>query len=125
MMIDMFDRDKTGQININEFGALFGFVTQWKAQFEAYDVSKAGTLGKEDLVQAITSMGYKFSDTFIENLLNKYSPREKRITMDNFIVASVQIKRLTDSFRNRDRQMNGQATLQYEDFVGLAMGTHN
>jgi len=125
MMIDMFDNDKTGQIGMNEFGALFNFVTQWKAHFEAYDTSKAGTLGKPEFVQAITAMGYKFSDMFFENLLNKFSPREKRVTMDNFIVASVQIKRLTDSFRSRDRQMVGQATLQYEDFVGLAMGAHN
>ena len=29
-----------------------------------------------------------------------------------------------DSFRNRDREMRGQATLQYEDFIGLAMGAH-
>ena len=38
---------------------------------------------------------------------------------------SLQIRRLTDSFRTRDTQMAGAATLQYEDFVGLAMGAHN
>jgi hypothetical protein len=29
-----------------------------------------------------------------------------------------------DSFRARDKNMQGQATLQYEDFIGLAMGAH-
>ena len=46
------------------------------------------------------------------------------MTLDNFIVVSVQIKRLTDSFRTRDTAMNGTATMQYEDFVGLAIGAH-
>ena len=35
-----------------------------------------------------------------------------------------QVKRLTDSFRTRDKEMKGQALLGYEDFVGLAIGAH-
>ena len=70
-------------------------------------------------------MGYRFSPTFVQNLLSKYDPRTRRLTLDNFIVASVQIQRLTTSFRNRDREMRGQATLAYEDFVGLVLGAHN
>ena len=70
-------------------------------------------------------MGYRFSPTFVQNLLSKYDPRTRRLTLDNFIVASVQIQRLTTSFRNRDREMRGQATLAYEDFVGLALGAQN
>ena len=67
---------------------------------------------------------FRFSPQFVTNLLSKYSPRQKRLTLDKFIVMSVQIKRLTDSFRTRDTAMNGTATLQYEDFVGLALGSH-
>ena len=66
----------------------------------------------------------RFTPTFVQNLLSKYSPRERKMTLDNFIVVSVQIKRLTDSFRTRDTAMNGSASLQYEDFVGLALGSH-
>ena len=40
-------------------------------------------------------MGYRFSPTFVTNLLSKYDPKTKRLTLDHFIVASVQIKRLT------------------------------
>ena len=36
----------------------------------------------------------------------------------------LQIRRLTESFRTRDTQMMGAATMGYEDFVGLAMGAH-
>ena len=35
-----------------------------------------------------------------------------------------QVKRLTDSFRARDREARGQALIGYEDFLGLAMGVH-
>lgn len=40
-------------------------------------------------------MGYRFTPTFVQNLLAKYDSRTRRLTLDNFIVACVQIKRLT------------------------------
>lgn len=124
MMIDMFNASGTGQLNITEFGALFNYINQWKALFESIDRDRSGFIEQNELMQAFQQMGYRFSPTFIQNLLTKFDPRSKKLTLDNFIVASVQIKRLTDSFRTRDREMRGSATLQYEDFVGLAMGAH-
>ena len=36
----------------------------------------------------------------------------------------ISYKKFSDGFRSRDRQMQGTATIQYEDFIGLAMGVH-
>lgn len=124
MMIGMFDADRVGQININEFGALFDFINQWKAMFESLDRDQTGMIDEHEFAEALGKLGYRFSPQFVSNLVVKYSPRERRMTLEQFIVACVQIRRLTDSFRTRDADMRGQATLQYEDFVGLAMGAH-
>jgi len=125
MMIDMFDKDKSGQINLAEFGALFQYINQWKGLFEGIDRDRSGFIDTQEFSQALSQMGYRFSQTFVQNLLTKYDKRNPRMTLDNFIVASVQIKRLTDSFRSRDKEMRGSANLTYEDFMGLAMGAHN
>jgi len=124
MMIDMFDRDRSGQINIQEFSSLFAYINQWKSLFESIDRDRSGFIEESELGQALQQMGYRFSQTFVQNVLNKYDGRTRKLTLDNFIVVSVQIKRLTDSFRSRDREMRGQATMQYEDFIGLALGAH-
>jgi len=124
MMINMFDSNMTGTIDIQEFGKLFTFVNEKKGMFENFDRNKEGTLGQDEFLQALQSMGYRFTQTFAQNLVARYNPKGRRMTLDNFIVCSVQIKRLTDSFRTRDSQMNGTATLQYEDFIGLALGAH-
>lgn len=124
MMINMFDTNLTGTIDMNEFGKLFNYIQQWKAMFEGYDKDRSGQINQDEFNQALQQMGYRFTPTFIQNLLSKFNPRERTLTLDNFIIVSVQVKRLTDSFRQRDAQMQGTATMAYEDFVGLAMGAH-
>lgn len=124
MMIDMFDRDRSGQINVQEFSSLFAYINQWKSLFESIDRDRSGFIEESELGQALQQMGYRFSQTFVQNVLNKYDGRTRKLTLDNFIVVSVQIKRLTDSFRSRDGEMRGQASMQYEDFIGLALGAH-
>lgn len=123
-MIDLFDRDRTGQINMQEFANLFAYINQWKTLFESIDRDRSGFIEEQEFNQALQQMGYRFSQTFVRNVLTKFDVRQKKLTLDNFIVVSVQIKRLTDSFRSRDKEMRGQATLAYEDFVGLALGAH-
>jgi len=124
MMIDLYDADKTGTINVNEFDQLFQCINKWKGVFEGFDADRSGRIEQGELTTAFQQMGYRFTPTFVQNILTKYDPRNRRMTLDNFIVCCVQIKRLTDSFRVRDQEMKGAATLQYEDFIGLAMGAH-
>jgi len=75
MMIDMFDRDKSGQINMQEFGALFAYINQWKGLFESIDRDRSGFIEQGEFSEALTKMGYRFSPTFVQNLLGKYDQR--------------------------------------------------
>jgi len=121
----MYDSDKTGTIDLQEFQQLFNYINQWKAIFESHDRDRSGRIEESEMAQAFQQMGFRFTPNFVQNLLVKYDPRTRRLSLDNFIVACVQIQRLTSSFRTRDREMKGQATLAYEDFIGLALGAHN
>ncbi|XP_040572811.1 peflin isoform X1 [Lepeophtheirus salmonis] len=125
IMISLYDKNSTGTIDVNEFQALYSCINEWKATFESIDSDKSGAIEQNELIQAFQQMGYRFTPTFIQNLLAKYDPQNRRLTLDNFIVSSIQIKRLTDSFRVRDKEMKGHAALGYEDFIGLALGTHH
>lgn len=124
MMIDMFDTNHTGTIDLKEFGLLFGCINQWRNVFEGFDRDRSGKIEEAELGQALTQMGYRMSPTFVRNILSKCDSKNRQMTLDQFIVSCVQIKRLTDSFRVRDSAMSGVATFQYEDFLGTAMGAH-
>lgn len=124
MMIDMFDANRSGTIDVQEFSQLYSYINTWKREFEKQDGDRSGVICQDEFTRALEQMGYRFSPTFISNLLAKFDPRGRRLTLDNFIVSNVQIKRLTDSFRSRDKEMRGTATMAYEDFIGIAMGAH-
>ena len=124
MMIDMYDQNSSGSIDLNEFQHLFDSINEWKSIFEGYDKDESRTIEHSELCDAFLQMGYGLSSNFVQDLLVKYSPRTKKLTLDNFIVMCVQLKRVSDGFRSRDQSSHGKATLRYEDFVGLAMGLH-
>ena len=125
MFIEMFDQDRKGSINLVEFASLFDNFNQWKRTFESYDQDRSGYIEYTELMQVFQQMGYRFSSQFVQNLLAKYDPSRRRLTLDKFIVVCVQIQKLTNSFKTRDPQMRGQATFGYEDFLGIALGAHN
>lgn len=48
-MIGMFDRDRSGTINFQEFGALWKYVNDWQTTFRSYDKDNSGTIDKGEL----------------------------------------------------------------------------
>ena len=53
----MFDRDQTGNINFQEFQALWKYVTDWQNTFRTYDRDNSGSIDKNELKTALTSFG--------------------------------------------------------------------
>ena len=54
----MFDRKRSGTININEFSELFKYINQWKATFEGIDRDRSGYIELNELTQGnlVTSL---------------------------------------------------------------------
>ncbi|XP_005183754.1 peflin [Musca domestica] len=123
LMISMFDNDASGTIDINEFEKLFNYINQWLTVFKTYDRDSSGHIDEAELYQALTQMGFRFSQEFIQFLIKKNDPQNhKEVSVDQFIVLCVQIQRFTEAFRQRDTQQNGTITIGFEDFLTIAIG---
>ena len=44
MMIRMFDTDRSGTINFDEFCGLWGFLSAWRGLFDRFDVDRSGSI---------------------------------------------------------------------------------
>lgn len=58
-------------------------------------------------------------------MLTNKSQDHKEVSVDEFIVLSITIQRLTEAFRVRDTQHNGTITIGFEDFLNVVLTNTN
>ncbi|KZC04570.1 Peflin [Dufourea novaeangliae] len=122
LMIGMFDKEKSGTIDLNEFQALYNYINAWLGVFRGFDHDNSGSIQENELSAALTQMGYRLSPEFISFLIKKSDPAgHSSITVDQFIVLCVQIQRFTDAFRIRDTDQVGTVSIGFEEFLGVAL----
>ena len=68
----MFDRNNSGTIDFDEFGALWKYVTDWQACFRSFDRDNSGTIDRAELHTALTSFGYRLQPTTVDMLVKKF-----------------------------------------------------
>ncbi|XP_066597654.1 peflin isoform X2 [Prorops nasuta] len=122
LMIGMFDKEKNGTINLEEFQALFNYINAWLGVFRGYDHDNSGTIQESELNAALMQMGFRLSPEFIKFLIKKSDLQgHQSITIDQFIVLCVQIQRFTEAFRDKDTSRTGTITICFEDFLTVAL----
>uniref|UniRef100_A0A8U7NT96 Peflin n=1 Tax=Corvus moneduloides TaxID=1196302 RepID=A0A8U7NT96_CORMO len=123
LMINMFDKTRSGRIDVYGFSALLRFIQQWRSLFQQYDTDQSGSISFSELQQAFSQMGYNLSPQFSQLLLARYSQRSPNpsIQLDRFIHICVQLQSLTDSFREKDTALVGNIRLSYEDFLAVVV----
>lgn len=120
MMIGMFDKNQTGTVSFEEFGALWKYVTDWQNCFRSFDRDNSGNIDRNELKTALTSFGYRLSDQTIDTLLRKYDRAGRgTIYFDDFIQCCVVLYTLTSAFRQLDTDLDGVITIHYEQFLGM------
>lgn len=62
----MFDSDRDGAINFNEFSTLWDYINQWTQCFRSFDVDSSGNIDKQELSTALSKFGYLSFLVFIK-----------------------------------------------------------
>ncbi|KAI9556143.1 hypothetical protein GHT06_018717 [Daphnia sinensis] len=117
LLVKMFSSENSKTIDLQGFKQLFHYVNQWKTSFHMFDKDSSGAIDEKELGQALFQMGYRLSNKSIESLFNKFASKPGQITFDGFILACVQLHKLTNAFRRHDTKLTGTITIGYEDFL--------
>lgn len=112
MMIRMFDTDRSGTINFEEFCGLWGFLAAWRSLFDRFDADRSGNISLDEYTNALVAFGYRLSGQFVETLFRTYDKRgEGAISFDLFVQSCISLKRMTDVFKKYDDDRDGYITL--------------
>ncbi|XP_062846788.1 peflin [Trichomycterus rosablanca] len=119
MMLNMFDKTKTGRIDVYGFSALWMFLQQWRAIFHQFDRDRSGSINTSELHQALSQLGYNLSPQFIQGLVTSHggSGMSNTLQLDSFIQVCTKLQSITQAFREKDTSMSGNIRVSYEDFL--------
>ncbi|KAK3756067.1 hypothetical protein RRG08_015376 [Elysia crispata] len=122
IMISMLDRDRSGQMGYNEFKELWPVLQQWRGTFVRLDTNKSGYIEAAELGNALRGFGYNVSPQFVNLVLLKFDYETRsRLNLDQFVMALIMLRGLTDAFRKRDVSQSGQASFAYDEFMSEAI----
>ncbi|CAO2656637.1 Nn.00g054400.m01.CDS01 [Neocucurbitaria sp. VM-36] len=118
MMIRMFDTDRSGSVNFDEFCGLWGFLSAWRGLFDRFDADHSGSISFAEFNEALVAFGYRLSQQFVALLYRTYD-RDGRnaLSFDLFVQACISLKRMTDVFKKYDEDRDGYITLSFEEFL--------
>lgn len=117
-MIRMFDSNRSGTINFDEFCGLWSFLISWRTLFDRFDVDRSGNISLNEFSDALVAFGYRLSHQFVERLFCTYDKRGKGVmSFDLFVQSCISLKRMTDVFKKYDDDRDGYITLSFENFL--------
>ncbi|KAL2041309.1 hypothetical protein N7G274_005691 [Stereocaulon virgatum] len=118
MMIRMFDVDKSGSINFEEFCALWAFLASWRSLFDRFDEDSSGSISYNEYTNALVAFGYRLSASFVNLLYSTYDKSgQGSMSFDLFVQSCIILKRMTDVFKKYDDDRDGYITLSFEEFL--------
>ena len=124
MMISMFDQQGDHKIDAPEFERIWKFLGQWRQAFNSYDQDRSGKIDKNELSQALSTMGYRFSPQFVEKAMWKFDIDMKRnLNFDEFVRLCCVLQSLTGQFQRYDTNRTGNIQVQYEQFMDMVFSS--
>jgi len=128
MLMNIFDTDRSGTIDFNEFSGLWKYISDWQDVFRCFDRDGSGSIEGSELQQALTSFGYNLSPNLLTLVERKYASAPAThygpppgITFDRFVRACVVVKTLTESFQRVDTDRDGWVQISYEQFMSMVL----
>jgi Ca2+-binding EF-hand superfamily protein len=58
LMMRMFDANRSGEINLDQFRKLWNFLGSWRSFFEAQDKDNSGHIDLNEFTACLSQMGY-------------------------------------------------------------------
>ncbi|CAK9199252.1 unnamed protein product [Sphagnum troendelagicum] len=105
------------------FVPLWRAIKQWQIVFERFDRDRSGTIELNELREALRSLGFNIPSQVLQILVSTYDTtgRGRSIEYDNFIECGLIVKGLSEKFKEKDINLQGSATLDYETFMLMVL----
>ncbi|ODV62215.1 EF-hand domain-containing protein [Ascoidea rubescens DSM 1968] len=121
LMIKLFDKDGSGDVDFKEFYNLWNYITHWRKVFQIYDKDKSNTITFSEYQETLKSFGYRLSiDTSLyifRKFSNNNSSSAFEMKFDLYVESLIWLLKCTNSFKKYDSEGSGIGVIPFEKFV--------
>ncbi|KAF3321126.1 sorcin-like isoform X1 [Carex littledalei] len=116
-MIRMYDFDKNGTMNFEEFLALNKFLLKVQTVFSTLERGR-GFLPLDDVHAALVKLGYSFDSPAFYTLCESFDEKKMgMVRLDEFISLCIFVQSTRNLFNSFDTSKQGRVTLDFNQFV--------
>lgn len=127
LMIKLFTTSRSpAGLNFEQFLSLWKYLTAYRKLFVAADTNKSGDISFGEFQRILEQIGYKLNVDVVLHLFLKFVNKDDfsfttstvgKLKFDAFIELLMYIRKLTDIFKQYDKDLSGVATINYLDFL--------
>ncbi|KAK6457298.1 uncharacterized protein RJT20DRAFT_38799 [Scheffersomyces xylosifermentans] len=129
LMIKLFSNPEapSKSLNFDQFVLLWKHLSAYKKLFIQADSNKSGDISFGEFQKILTEIGYKLDIDVVLHLFSRFSYKEEgrydqgngvgKLKFDAFIELLVYLKKLTDVFKRYDKNLSGEATISFSNFL--------
>eukprot|EP01117_Protostelium_nocturnum_P000227 TRINITY_DN102_c0_g1_i2.p1 TRINITY_DN102_c0_g1~~TRINITY_DN102_c0_g1_i2.p1 ORF type:complete len:416 (-),score=140.58 TRINITY_DN102_c0_g1_i2:60-1307(-) len=136
ILMRVFDKDNSGQIDFFEFATLFQFLTTMMNAFQAADSDRSGSLDAREIYGAVSGAGFQVGQQTITEICAGYgsastgsvlgpSASSSGISMDQFVNVCAKLAAIRSIFEWNDPQRTGKVSFSYEQLAQIVFNQTN
>eukprot|EP01125_Pyxidicula_operculata_P004390 TRINITY_DN1671_c0_g1_i4.p1 TRINITY_DN1671_c0_g1~~TRINITY_DN1671_c0_g1_i4.p1 ORF type:complete len:309 (-),score=113.63 TRINITY_DN1671_c0_g1_i4:73-999(-) len=116
-LIKVFDKDQSGSVDLNEYCSLHKFLNIMQAAFFRADADRSGTIGANELYQALSSAGFQLSQQTVTAVTKKFDTTGRGLDFPTFLFVCGHLAHIRSIFEWNDQQRTNQITLNFDQFA--------
>jgi Ca2+-binding EF-hand superfamily protein len=129
LLVRVFDKDKSGTVGFNEFGALAKFISSMKQAFQAYDRDRSGSIELNEVQLAVSQGGFSLSPQTLQSVYNKFlrnpvlnpGAKLRGLNLEMFVQLCAFLGSTRSSFMQHDYQRTGWIQINLDMFVMMSI----
>ncbi|XP_034019871.1 calpain-1 catalytic subunit isoform X2 [Thalassophryne amazonica] len=120
-MINLMDKDGSGQLGLTEFHVLWEKIKRYLTIFRNFDLDKSGTMSSYEMRMALESAGFKLTNHLFQLIILRYTEADMAVDFDNFVTCLVRLETMFKTFQDMDTDKDGVISVGFSQWLMLTM----